>query len=235
MRTRRNRPEQDDHVMKSCAWRLSVGIAAACLAAGCSRGDTGETRESGAAPLLTIPDTVRQELVRLGKEDQAVREDLTPDVMQDTVFAKRMLHGDSARTTRLRALIDTYGWPDSARAGREAAQAAFLVLQHSPLHTFQKEMLPTIENLAKEGAVASDQAALLVDRVLLQEGRPQRYGTQFRLVDGRLVMDSVTDAAGLEERRKAMGLSSMDEYIRLLEEVYHAEVVRRPGSGPKSR
>lgn len=198
------------------------------MLASCSQGDSRESRPPAAPRESTIPDTVRQELIRLGEEDQAIRQGLTPERMQDTAFGRQMLRGDSARTARLRAIVDVHGWPDSVRAGSQAAQAAFLILQHSPVQAFQKEMLPTVEDLAKQGAVPRDEAALLVDRVLVHEGRPQRYGTQFGVVNGRLVMDSVADPAGLEERRKSMGLPSMDEYVRLLEEFYHTEVVRQP-------
>jgi hypothetical protein len=194
----------------------------------CSSGDAPQTGEPADAPPSPIPQSVRDELVQLGMDDQAIRQNLTPERMQDTAFAKQMLHDDSVRTSRLRTIIEEYGWPDSVRAGSEAAKAAFLILQHSPVHEFQQEMLPTIEDLAERGAIPRDEAALLVDRVLVRQGRPQRYGTQFSLVDGRLVMDSVVDPSGLDERRRHMGLPTMDEYVRMLEQVYQAEVVRHP-------
>lgn len=206
--------------------RIPLLIAMAALSAGCP---TGGERGSGSretARESRIPDAVRQELIRLGAEDQEARRELSPDRMQDTAFAKSMLRGDSARTARLRAIVDEYDWPDSLRAGGEAAEAAFLILQHSPSHELQKEWLPTIEGLARQGTVAADQAALLIDRVLVHDGLPQRYGTQFEIVDGRLVLDSVENEAGLEARRSSMGLPSMEEYIRLMEEVYKMPVVR---------
>ncbi len=72
----------------------------------------------------------------------------------------------------------------------------------------------------------ADQAALLIDRVLVGDGFPQRFGTQFTMVDGRLVLDSVENEGSLEERRKSMGLPTMEEYMRLMEDLYHVPVVR---------
>ena len=92
-----------------------------------------------------------------------------------------MLRGDSVRTRRLRAIVEKYGWPDPSRAGGEAAQAAFLILQHSPEPQFQKDMLPVIEQHARQGAVPPSEAALLIDRVLMHDNLPQRYGTQFKM------------------------------------------------------
>lgn len=45
--------------------------------------------------------------------------------------------------------------------------------------------------------------ALLVDRVPVQRGKPQRYLTQFSLEGGKLVMDPVEDEEGLGARRAA--------------------------------
>lgn len=189
----------------------------------------GAADSAPAADVLTgamIPDTVRLELIRLGEEDQAPRHGLTPQRMQDTAFLRTMIEGDAARTERLKAVVARYGWPDSTRVGADAAGAAFLILQHSPDHAFQKEMLPTVEALAGEGALPRSEAALLVDRVLMHDGLPQRYGTQFSQEGGRLVLHPVEDEEGLEERRRAMDLPSMDDYVRMLEEFYQMPVGR---------
>jgi len=212
--------------------RVPLWIAMACVPTGCSGGGDrpGGSGAPGGSPEAAreraLPDSLRQELARMGREDQDIRRDLSPDRLRDTAFARELIRGDSARTVRLRMILDRYGWPDSARAGGEAAEAAFLVLQHSPSHQLQKAWLPDIERLARQGKVPAGQAALLVDRVLVADSLPQRYGTQFTMADGRLVLDPVEDEATLEERRRAMGLPTMEEYMRLMEDMYHVPVVR---------
>lgn len=210
--------------MRRAGW-WTMWVVLLC-ASGCSTEAQPDGGEAVGGSPSVIPDTVRQELVQLGTEDQAFRQGLTVARVQDTVFAKQMLRADSARTTRLRAIVEAYGWPDSVRAGAEASNAAFLILQHSADRAFQREMLPILEELALEGAVPRDEVAMLVDRVLVHDGLPQRYGTQFSLVDGRLVMDSVVDPTHLEERRRSMGLPTMEEYMRAMRELYQMEVVR---------
>lgn len=94
-------------------------------------------------------------------------------------------------------------------------------------------MAPEIEELAREGDVSGQQAALLIDRVRMHEGRPQLYGTQFQQEDGRLVPYRVADEDALEERRAAMGLPSMERYVELMEEAYGVPVVREAeGTAP---
>lgn len=210
--------------MKRASWWTTWVVI--LWSAACSAGDRPEGGETAGASQAEIPDTVRRELVQLGAEDQAIRQGLTPERMQDTAFLMQMMRGDSARTARLSAIVEAYGWPDPVRVGAEASKAAFLILQHSSDRAFQREMLPVLEELALEGTIPRDEAALLVDRVLVHDGLPQRYGTQFSMIDGRLVMDSVMDPAGLEERRRSMGLPTMEEYVRALGEMYQVEVVR---------
>jgi hypothetical protein len=209
--------------MKSSVWYC---VTALMLLAGCSGGDAPASRSPAANREPAIPDSIRQELERLGAEDQEVREGFQAERMQDTVFVKTMMRGDSARTIRLQAIIEQYGWPDSLRVGRAAAEGAFLILQHSPVHEFQKRMVPVIEKRALEGRLRRSEAALLIDRVLMHEGLPQRYGTQFTLKQGRMVLHPVEEEAGLEQRRKSMQLPTMEEYMKVMEEVYKVPVVR---------
>lgn len=212
--------------MTRMRWSWMGVLAFSWLLVSCSRSDAPESGTSATSRTTVIPDSVREELVRLGAEDQEIRQDLSPERMQDTVFDKVMLRGDSARTARLQAIIAEYGWPNSARVGQEAAGAAFLILQHSPVDEFQEQMLPVIEELAATGEVPRSQAAMLVDRVLVRQDLPQRYGTQFKMVEGQLVLHPVEDEAQLEERRRTMGLPTIDEYMALMEEITKAPVVR---------
>lgn len=204
---------------------LATTLAITVQMSGCSSGgDTG----AEAHQRVEIPGAVRQELLRLGVEDQTPRQGLTPEKMQDTLFIQDMMRGDSARSLRLRAIVEEYGWPDSSRVGSEASHAAFLILQHSPDHAFQKKMMPTLEELAEKRAIPPDEAAMLIDRVLMHENVPQRYGTQFKMDNGRLVLHPVENEAELDEMRAGMGLPPLDEYMRIMEELYKAPVVKRP-------
>jgi hypothetical protein len=212
--------------MTRMRWFWVGGLASSCLLMSCSGSDVAENRTSATSRTNVIPDSVREELVRMGAEDQEIRQDLSPERLQDTVFGETMLRGDSARTARLRAIIAEYGWPNSARIGQEAAGAAFLILQHSPVIEFQEQMLTVIEELAATGEVPRSQAAMLVDRVLVRQDLPQRYGTQFKMVEGQLVLNPVEAEAQLEERRRKMGLPTMEEYMAFMEEITKAPVVR---------
>lgn len=203
--------------------------AAAVVLTACAGGDG---RDNGSPAVAdeeaAFPDAIRRELVQLGEADQALRRDLTGERMQDSAFAMTMLRDDSIRTARLRQIVRAHGWPDTVRAGPDAAGAAFLILQHSPDHAFQREMLPVLEDLAAVGRVSRSETAMLIDRVRMHQSLPQRYGTQFQMVDDRWALYPVEDEAGLEERRRAMELPTMAEYMRIMSEYYGVPAARAP-------
>jgi hypothetical protein len=174
----------------------------------------------------TVPgEALRAELLALGRADQADREGIAAAMAaRDTAFMRRLMAGDSARTARLRAVVREHGWPSPVRVGGDAVEAAWLVLQHTPDHAWQAELLPTLEARAAAGELPRQGVALLTDRVLLHAGRPQRYGSQFSAVDGRLIPEPVEDLATLDARRAAVGLPPMAEYVEQLAEAYEMPV-----------
>ena len=200
------------------------------LAAACA---TSPPPSVGADSVRTSPWTARlvDTLVRLGREDQQAREGMGRAMAEnDTAVLVRMMRGDSARSRWLRCTIDERGWPAPSVVGREAAGAAWLILQHSPFHDWHREMLPTIERLAERGELPRGELATYTDRVLVRAGERQRYGTQFDIANGRLVPAPVEDLAGLDARRAAIGMPPMAEYVRVLGEMYGLPVVWPPPS-----
>jgi hypothetical protein len=108
--------------------------------------------------------------------------------------------------------------------GASGARAAFLIVQHSPSNAFQREMLPLLSAAAENDEASPGDAAMLEDRVLTDEGKPQRYGTQFRIVAGELIPYPIEEPETLDERRARVGLMPMAEYVKLLEETYEGPV-----------
>lgn len=162
---------------------------------------------------------LRTELIRMRDEDQAAREGFERAVSRnDTDYADRLTQADTARTGRLKTIVAADGWPTVAAVGRDGVQAAWLLLQHAPDLEWQASMLPVLERSADAGDVSRASVATLTDRVLVRSGKPQRYGSSFSIVDGRLVADAIEDEEHVDTRRAAVGLPSMAEYVALLRE-----------------
>jgi hypothetical protein len=194
------------------------------LAAACAR-PAPPSPASGPARLAGLADS----LVILLAEDQEGRDRLPAAFAAgDTLLVRRMMSADLARTAWLRGKVRAHGWPGRSLVGDSAAGAAWLILQHSPDTTFQREMLPLVERAAARGDVDRADVALLTDRVRLRSGMRQLYGSQFDVVDGRLVANPTEDLPGLDARRASVGLPPIAEYVRILGEMYKLPVVWPP-------
>ena len=174
---------------------------------------------------------LRDTLVRLGTEDQKGRDSLMLAVSRnDTLFLQRTVRGDSARTRWVKAYVAAHGWPRRSIMGDSALNAAWMIVQHSPDDAFRAEMLPLLERAASSGDVSPADVAMLADRVAVNRGQSQRYGTQFSLREGKLVLDPIADFAALDSLRAAVGLPPMQDYVRML-----AEMNRMPVEWPPAR
>ena len=204
---------------------IALLVTSALLVAGACGGDAAE--DTTVTPDTSVA-SLRAELIAMGESDQSVRQGLTMESAADTILIARVAQVDSANTARLTELVEQYGWPLRSRVGEEAAQAAFLVVQHSPSHEFQKRMLEALGEAAELGEADRSDVAMLMDRVLIHEGRPQLYGTQFRIEDGRLVPYPIADVEGVDAARAAMGLMPMSEYVEALRQTYQGPVEWQP-------
>lgn len=60
---------------------------------------------------------------------------------------------------------------------------------------------------------------MLEDRVLVHQGKPQRFGSQFNAgPDGVFRFAPISDTVGLDARRAAVGMLPLSQYVCLLEE-----------------
>jgi len=89
---------------------------------------------------------------------------------------------------------------------------------HDP--AFQRRCLELLEGAAGRGEADPRHVAFLTDRVLIHEGKPQRFGTQLRMEDGRLALIPVEDTEGLDERRRSAGLAPIEDYVRETEQAH---------------
>lgn len=166
---------------------------------------------------------LRNQLIVMGDKDQGVRgfvrgkhvSGMTPDMLA------KMPATDAALTLELKQIVEQKGWPTIALVGIEASNAAMLVLTHTADHAWQAKLLPQLEQLADSGRIDASSLALVVDKELVSEGKLQRYGTQFKFVNGEMAMYGVEDPGGLDRIRARALLPPMDVYKKTLSQIYH--------------
>ncbi len=130
---------------------------------------------------------------------------------------KRLLALDEKNRQRLVQIIDEHGWPGRSLVGRHGADAAWLIAQHADSDVaFQRRCLALIES-APKGEVESKHVVYLTDRVFVNEGKPQRFGTQ---LGENFRPRPIEDAANVDKRRAEVGLPPLSEYLRAAKEAY---------------
>lgn len=166
--------------------------------------------------------TLRDEVLKRMAVDQAVRKALFVDGPKPSPEKIEKLNEvDRDNTAWLKGVIAKHGWPGRTLVGERATKGVWLMVQHADLdRPFQRECLTLLEKALAAGEVPKKDVAYLTDRVLVGEGKPQRYGTQFTEKDGVMVPQPIEDAAQVDARRASMGLGTMEEYAAQMQRTF---------------
>jgi hypothetical protein len=157
-------------------------------------------------------ESLRAELIAMRDEDMRVRNELHERGQLGGPYVPGMEAVHIRNATRLRELIALHGWPAEDIAGEDGAKAAWFIAQHAVGEPdFQRESLRHLQSCAAESRVPAWQAAYLEDRIAMQEGRPQRFGTQWmdESTDGRTRPWRLADPEHVNELRASVGLGPL--------------------------
>ena len=161
---------------------------------------------------------LRRELLAMCDVDQRVRQGFGPHMSAEMVAEIQAV--DARHTSRMRAIVAEHGWPGRSLVGDDGSHAAWLLVQHAD-GAFMAQCLPLMERAVAAGQAFGKDYVYLLDRVRMQQGKPQIYGTQFTFAaGGQLVLHPIEDAEHVDERRRAVGLPPMAEQEKVIREVY---------------
>ena len=166
-----------------------------------------------------------RELCDLAELDGRVRAEFAADGSLFDGYHPRMEAVHLQNAARLASILEDVGWPSEPLVGSKAAEAAWLIAQHAIGEPgFQRRSLSLLVEAAARGDVPAWQPARLEDRIRVFEGRPQVYGTQLEGDDeGWLRPYPIEDPAGVDERRRQVGLGPLSEQLGQAERVMSAE------------
>lgn len=167
-------------------------------------------------PLIASLDTIL-------KNDQDGRKNMDAIIKQYGRYSRQMdslkkniLLNDSINLIKVKDILNKYGWLGPDQIGQAGAEAVFLVIQHADSLT-QVTYLPMMREAVKIGKARSSSLALLEDRILTKQGKPQIYGSQLREnpQTGKSEFFPIADEANVNKRRASVGLPPLEEYAKL--------------------
>jgi hypothetical protein len=122
---------------------------------------------------------------------------------------------DSLNELKVIKIIEERGWAGKSLVGGKANMTLWLVIQHAPLET-QKEYLPLLQESVRKGESQGNHLALLEDRILMREGKPQLYGSQITTdpETGEQIIYEIKDPEYVNQRRKEVGLGPIENYVK---------------------
>jgi len=121
---------------------------------------------------------------------------------------------DGVNNLRIKKIISDFGYPTQKLIGKRAMDSFYILAQHQDFDLeLQKECLKNCDFQPKY-------MAHLTDRILVNSGKKQIYGTQFQR-DKNLnsIPKPIEDIKNLDKRRKLVGLEPFKKYRKKMEEI----------------
>ena len=178
---------------------------------------------------------LKRELLKIWHEDQDTRKewgelwkkfgDKSPQV--DSIIRVMRIQ-DSLHLIRITTILDEKGWVGEDKVGKLANNTLFLIIQHSNLKTQQK-YLPMMQKAVREGKTEAGWLALLEDRIALDEGRKQTYGSQlyWDKITKKSFVAPLEDPDNVDKRRKSVGLEPLADYLMQWNIIWNSEQYKK--------
>jgi hypothetical protein len=204
----------------------AVALAAILLAAGCASAPApapapAATPAPAPAPAAEPANpALAAELIAMRDADQEIlrrqladRKNPQLQAEVDALMAKHV--------ARLKEIVAAHGWPGKTLAGVKGGGAAWTIAQHGGPE-FLGQMLPLMYEAVKQRELEEALYATSLDRVLLNQGKKQIYGTQFDTdpATGKCEPKPLEDPEHVDERRIRAGMPPLAEYTKMLCSLY---------------
>jgi len=161
---------------------------------------------------------IAQRIIHLKDIDLALRNQIIRSGKLNDGYNKEMEQLHNSNAAELNEIIDVIGYPTMDKVGVEASEAAWLIIQHAiGQPAFMKQCVNLLEHAVGEDKANPKNLAYLTDRIASFEGRSQLYGTQFDWDEnGTLSPTRYDDLTKVNDRRKSIGLNTLEEQVEIM-------------------
>lgn len=162
---------------------------------------------------------LKAQLEAIYDKDQALRREvvelektLAPEAPELRTAWQKIELQDQANLAEVKRILDQHGWLGPAEVGPRANQTLFMVIQHAEAED-RALYLPLLRQAVQDKKARPADLALMTDRNLHEAGLKQRYGSQLVRPHDQFELVATEDPARLDQRRGAMGLPSIADYL----------------------
>lgn len=164
---------------------------------------------------------LQKEMLEIQRDDQIYRQQINSVLQTEGPTSKKIAElnqkriiADSINLIKTEKILDQYGWPSPAEVGN-TNQGLFLVIQHATL-SVQLKYLPMFREAVKTRYFFPPNLALLEDRVAIEQGKKQIYGSQisYDAKSNSYHLLPIEDEAHVNDRRAKLGLEPLAEYLK---------------------
>ena len=184
-----------------------------------------------------MDEELKNKLVQMAEEDRRLQTQLASDgsLYENYPQLIRELHLNQAN--ELEKIIETHGWPTISLVGKEGADAAWLILQHAISRPdFIKKCFPVFENAVRENEADIKHLSCLTDGIRYFSRKPQVYGHYFDWnEEGQFGPWTIEDPDNVNERRRKVGLDTIEERIKEMKEGARKNSLSPPGDYAKKQ
>lgn len=164
---------------------------------------------------------LKNELLDIYSSDQLYRTEMAKVKPTDIKIVELVYKQDSLDAINLKRVIvilDSIGYPKRQEYGDSAGLATFFVMQHADIK-YQQKYLPLFEQAGKDKEMDWKNVVYMIDRVRLENGQKQLYGTQIQPVKDsvtgyltdKAVIAPIEDEVNVNERRAKVGLGTIEQ------------------------
>jgi len=164
----------------------------------------------GPSEIVKCP-VIAAEIAQMYEADQAKRKRW--EQQKRNVISEEDVALDEKNTERMKEIVSEIGWPTASKVGKEGAHHAWLLVQHADHDVdFQLHCLELMKE-ASANEVDKTDIAYLEDRVRVNQGRGQLYGTQFMQKNNQHIPRPIEDEKNVDKRRSEVGMGPLQEQI----------------------
>ncbi|UFH56588.1 DUF6624 domain-containing protein [Spirosoma sp. KNUC1025] len=198
----------------------------------CAFGQSNKSLKQELDSMYVLDQRNREWLAKLGN-NQPLTDSLSALYKVDRTKLAGMLWTeqvkiDTSNLNRAEAILKEHGYPGKTLVGTPTNETVFYIIQHSnkiPAY------LPLIRKTAEAKELPFSLYAMMLDRSLMHEMKPQQYGTQvtcrqqIKTKQSRCFVWPITDAKAVNERRKEAGFTlTVEENANRLNAAYEPEL-----------